>query len=215
MNYENYYEDVENSAPVIEEKMGAKICRRDAAIIYFDRLGEKRILDVGCGPGFDAAYFANNGCEVHACDISKRAIEYAKKHNPGPKYFVWDIQKGPCKEKFNGIYAFEVVEHIFDCDAFLKNISQSLKPNGIFVATVPNVLSLQNRIKTLFGMDDWFRDMYHVHFFSKNILKKTLKANGFEILCINGMGKISFLGPKFAGSLFVVAGKQELNKTKT
>lgn len=37
-----------------------------------------RALDLGTGPGHDAAYLANNGFEVHAIDISPKALTLAR-----------------------------------------------------------------------------------------------------------------------------------------
>ncbi len=38
-----------------------------------------RLLDIGCGEGRNAVFFARNGYEVHAFDISQRGIEKTKR----------------------------------------------------------------------------------------------------------------------------------------
>src|SRR3989338_5033545 len=40
------------------------------------------VLDLGCGPGFFAREFRNQGAKVIGVDISKKLIESAKKESP-------------------------------------------------------------------------------------------------------------------------------------
>jgi 2-polyprenyl-3-methyl-5-hydroxy-6-metoxy-1,4-benzoquinol methylase len=204
-HYDEYYSDVKKSAPFLEEMEGNKSYRRSVALQYFGKYNAKKILDVGCGPGFDSAYFLKKGFEVHACDVSKKAIDFAKKQNPGPRYFLWDMEKRPVKTKFDGMCAFEIIEHLYDYDVFLENLKKSLKSGGILVVTTPNVLAPRNRIKLLMGRDEWFKSKYHVHFFSPNMLKEALERSGFRVMSISATGKISFLGANFGGSLTAVA----------
>ena len=203
-----YYEDIEKSAPFQEEFKGNKTHRRKIAVKFFRKYGVKKILDVGCCLGFDAVYFMHEGFKVYACDVSQKAIEYAKEKNPGPVYFLCDLEKEKPQGKFDGIYSFEVIEHIVDYDVFLTNLYKSLKKGGILALSTPNVLAPRNRISLLLGKDWWFRTKYHLHFFSPSSLKETLERNGFEVLKIGGSGRISFLGPNFSGSLVAVAKKE-------
>lgn len=46
---------------------------------YFEKgLTPMRVLELGCGPGRNAIYMAQKGCNVDALDISKNALEWAK-----------------------------------------------------------------------------------------------------------------------------------------
>jgi SAM-dependent methyltransferase len=40
-----------------------------------DRAAKPRVLDLGCGAGRHAVFFASNGFETHACDISEEGIK--------------------------------------------------------------------------------------------------------------------------------------------
>ena len=44
-----------------------------------DKYSISRILELGCGQGRDAIFFANLGCNVTATDISENAINFVKK----------------------------------------------------------------------------------------------------------------------------------------
>lgn len=41
------------------------------------------VLDLGCGNGRHSAYFASLGCDVHALDVSTRALQLARAHMDG------------------------------------------------------------------------------------------------------------------------------------
>lgn len=46
----------------------------------FDRFAGKRVLDVGCGPGWLAVQYAKGGACVSAVDLTPRAVDLARDH---------------------------------------------------------------------------------------------------------------------------------------
>jgi 2-polyprenyl-3-methyl-5-hydroxy-6-metoxy-1,4-benzoquinol methylase len=42
------------------------------------RMKSGRVLDIGCGPGRNSIYFARQGCEVDAVDISRVSLDWAR-----------------------------------------------------------------------------------------------------------------------------------------
>ncbi|MBI2326268.1 methyltransferase domain-containing protein [Candidatus Collierbacteria bacterium] len=64
-----------------------------------------------------------------------------------------DLEK-PLKVKANTadlVIALEVIEHLFDTDLFLSEIHRILKPKGFLILSTPNLASLPNRFRLLFG----------------------------------------------------------------
>ncbi|HBY74423.1 TPA: hypothetical protein DEG21_00600 [Patescibacteria group bacterium] len=51
---------------------------------------------------------------------------------------------------FDAIFTGETLEHIYDINKTLSDIKFILKPNGIFIITIPNILSFRDRIRVLF-----------------------------------------------------------------
>ena len=75
------------------------------------------ILDVGCGSGRDANYFAKQDYNVTAIDASAELIQWAQRHHMSSK-IDWHhldfsgIEKQPWKNKFTGIWACASLLHV-------------------------------------------------------------------------------------------------------
>lgn len=52
-----------------------------------------QVLELGCGVGRDAAYFAQQGHDVRACDFSSAVIERNSREIEGVDFFVADISR--------------------------------------------------------------------------------------------------------------------------
>ncbi|NJL55262.1 class I SAM-dependent methyltransferase [bacterium] len=108
--------------------------------------GKESVAEIGCGDGFGARivrqevksltitdydpYFINRFSEI-ASDVW--SIE-AKVH---------DILEEPLSSKFDAVYSLDVLEHIPPEreESFIRNISSSLKPNGVMIAGIPSLES--------------------------------------------------------------------------
>ncbi|MSR80326.1 MAG: methyltransferase domain-containing protein, partial [Gemmataceae bacterium] len=53
--------------------------------------------------------------------------------------------------KFSAITMIMVLEHVFDVEHSVKEISRVLEPKGIAIIQVPNIAFLKRRIQLLFG----------------------------------------------------------------
>ncbi len=106
-----------------------------------------RILDIGCGGGLLAEPMARLGADVTAIDATAQAIEAAKRHLAMGQLVI-DYQCCTAEElaqeisgrveKFDLIYASEVIEHVTDRKLFTEAIASMLAPNGTVVITTIN-----------------------------------------------------------------------------
>ncbi len=75
-----------------------------------------RLLDVGCGEGKDAVFFAKNGYVVSAFDIAEAGIEKAKKlaaaHGVQVNFFTADLKGFRLVNDFDIIYSSGVLHYI-------------------------------------------------------------------------------------------------------
>jgi len=80
----------------------------------------------------------------------------------------------PLRSKcFNGVFAFDVLEHIENIDRVLQECRRILKEGGKMLILSPNTLG--------FGFYDSFADPTHIHHFTWYTIKKILLRNGFKI----------------------------------
>jgi len=100
-------------------------------------------LDIGCGAGWLSLELARNGMDVEGFEISSKRIAVAKKYlrnNPFKKgfgsinYQIEDINKIKLeKEKYQSVVIWDTLHHIPEIDRLMKEIYDSLKPNGYIV----------------------------------------------------------------------------------
>jgi ubiquinone/menaquinone biosynthesis C-methylase UbiE len=101
----------------------------------------KRVLDAGCGTGYGSAELAQSAAAVTGVDISASAIEYASASYPIPglRFLESSCTAIPMPaQSFDLVVAFEVIEHLADYRAFLKECARVLTPEGLFIVSSPN-----------------------------------------------------------------------------
>lgn len=115
---------------IIEEYMALALKR------YKKNQGKKvEILNIGAGTGGTIPVLESFGDVLNA-DVSEDAIEYLKQR--GYKADKVGTGKLPYKARsFDIVAAFDVLEHIDDDVAALKDWTRVLKPGGKIVLTVP------------------------------------------------------------------------------
>jgi len=98
----------------------------------------RKSLEVGCGFGAISNLLTERGFEAYASDVSPYAVEQAKKLSPAVRFFCFDVEKNiPLKEKFDFIFAVEVLGHLKNPQKAIRNMYQKLKHNGYLVCSTP------------------------------------------------------------------------------
>jgi SAM-dependent methyltransferase len=108
-------------------------------------LGEKSVLEIGCGRGGFASWLALQGGSVSAADFSETALRIAGEHFKSPRisWVQQDIQRLTFPEAtFDTVISCETVEHVPDPKIAVRELARVLKPGGILVLTCPNYLGL-------------------------------------------------------------------------
>ncbi|MCA9840381.1 MAG: class I SAM-dependent methyltransferase [Trueperaceae bacterium] len=118
----------------------------------------KRVLDLGCGPGFYAERLSKHGFEICGIDISPAATAYAKtqarKLESPPNYLHTDLLAGNYGNKFDAaLFIFGELNAFSPQDALtiLQHSYKALKSAGVLVLEVHTadfVKSLATSAKT-------------------------------------------------------------------
>lgn len=104
---------------------------------------DKRILDYGCGTGYNSYYISQRQSpnKVVGVDILDQCIEYCKKHYTSSKteYHVQDaLIYNPRLGLFDLVISCEVIEHIRDQNLFLTVLNKYLQADGFAFISTPN-----------------------------------------------------------------------------
>lgn len=137
------------------------------------------ILDVGCGTGLNASVLREMGHTVVGVDLSPVAIE--KFTALGFEGHVCDIVEGlPFDDdRFDLVYASEVIEHVNDTASFLAELTRVLSPGGRLVLSTPNSAFWPFRLVGLLGWTvSEIQHPGHVRFFSKRSLTRAMTEAG-------------------------------------
>ena len=149
---------------------------------------QKRVLDIGCYDGTIGSAILRNGNKVSGIDFSKEAVALARQK--GIDAYRVDIEEDtmPFEEhSFEVIVFAEIIEHVFDTDAFLGKIKKYLARDGKIILTTPNLATLGRRLMLLIGRNPLIEVSCHdgaaghIRYFVKESLSALLKAHGFEV----------------------------------
>ena len=98
----------------------------------------RKVLEVGCAIGSFSKLLSERGFDVVATDISEFIIEKASKLQKDVKFKILDIEKDvKVNEKYDYIFAFEVLEHLNNPQKALFNMKKLLKEGGVLVFSTP------------------------------------------------------------------------------
>ncbi len=107
---------------------------------YGDRK-DLTILDIGCGTGAMSQKLARWGSVISA-DFSPLALSYSRRRSLR-RLCVSDAMRLPFRDgSFDVIVALDILEHLPDDEAALREFYRVLKPGGRVIATVPAYQSL-------------------------------------------------------------------------
>jgi len=99
-----------------------------------------KVLDLGCGDGFDSDYFAQKGATVLGIDtISSRHWQQLKKRHPLLTFQVGNAEKLSLSSgSFNLVYAKDVAHHTQNPQKFFKEALRMTKRGGRLVVVEAN-----------------------------------------------------------------------------
>lgn len=184
-----------------------------------------KVLDFGCGSGDAVArYLAGDDLDYTGVDIHPPSLAYAREHFSGPTTRFLDHL--PAGETYDVIVYGDVLEHIDDPAALLREHVGLLAGDGVIVGSVPNGyggFENERRLDRLLRLSDIARGVVrglrrvrgrpaanptpnpvpfnegspHVVFFTRRSLCETLGAAGLEIV---HFAHGSFVGADLSGS---------------
>ena len=113
-----------------------------------------RVADIGAGNGYFSQALGETlrargldpGEHVAACDVVPEEFHYAPVRCApiGP-----DGRLPFADAAFDAVVSIEVVEHVEDQFAFLRELTRIARPGAVVIVTTPNTLNANSRVRTL------------------------------------------------------------------
>lgn len=115
--------------------------RRHESVLSFLRslvLDHPTILDVGCGPGWYTEKLAAFG-QTTGIDLSEEAISIAKSRFPHVTFLIGNFYEMSLPNAYyDVVVSQEVIDHVSDQNAFVKQAAYVLKPSGYLILSCAN-----------------------------------------------------------------------------
>ncbi|MCI2422368.1 class I SAM-dependent methyltransferase [Saccharopolyspora sp. K220] len=124
-----------------------------------NRFGAGReLLDVGCGTGRDARYWAGRGYRVTGLDCSPQMVAYAEERCPAANFVVADMRSFRLPGAFDVVTcldsAFLYCHTNDELDAFLQRCHDHLRTGGLLIAEMRNGAFFLGNTELLDGVQD-------------------------------------------------------------
>jgi len=171
-----------------------------------------RVLDLGCADGYLGAMLAARGYRVTGVE---RAGGVTADFPASIELVTADLDAGlpPLDGVFDYILCADILEHLKDPLALLRQMPQRLAPEGRLIASLPNSGNIYFRWQILLGRfpqhDKGLFDRTHLHFYPWDGWRDLLAAAEFRIESVRPTGiPVGLALPNLDGTLPVRAAER-------
>jgi 2-polyprenyl-3-methyl-5-hydroxy-6-metoxy-1,4-benzoquinol methylase len=135
-----------------------------------------RILDIGCSTGVFLAEAKRRGWrEVVGIEISPSAAAFARRLLGSEVHEVFLEAVNLPAENFDAVTGYEVIEHVPDPRAFVREVARVLRRSGTATFSTPNWDSIWERK----SRDTHRAPPFHLNYFTARTITKLLRDAGF------------------------------------
>jgi len=154
--------------------------------------GAPKVLDVGCGCGYFIDVALEHEIDAQGVEFSAEAISAASPR-ARPRIIQGNVNALDMGTmgRFDGVTAFDIIEHTEDPVAFLEAIAGVLKPGGALILTTPDTGHfLRSLMRSRWPM---LQPLQHTFLFSRRALHRALRAAGFSTISMRRAKKVMTL----------------------
>ena len=166
----------------------------------------RRVLEVGCGTGELLSFLRGRGFQVQGIEPAAEAAALARSGR-GLEVEARDLRGSlrawrsqGLERRFDAVILMNVLEHVTDPAAVLRDAAELIEPGGVVCIQVPNdFTSLQEAGRARLDLPPWWiAAPDHVHYFDYTSLASLLGSQGLEVVAQQG---------DFPMELFLLAGR--------
>ncbi|MFZ4506342.1 MAG: class I SAM-dependent methyltransferase [Fimbriimonas sp.] len=192
--------------PLHDVPLYYKGLRQEVRAFLPERFGT--LLDVGCGAGsFGLNLKSDFGAEVWGIEIVDEMAKLAAER-------LDHALSGDCMEliptlpegHFDVVTYTDVLEHLVRPDLALEATKRILKPEGVVVASLPNLRYWPAFKRLLLDADfpqedSGIFDRTHLRFFTEKSMRQLFEENGWEVIKMGGVNAYVSIGMRVANVL--------------
>jgi SAM-dependent methyltransferase len=165
--------------------------------------GALRVLDLGCGHGSNTQVLFGSRPEVRVVgmDLSSRAVVQFVRSTCSPAVRATGEGLPFPDAAFDLVVSDDVIEHLVDTDAYVREIKRVLRPGGHLTLSTPNLAAWFNRLALAAGVQPAFSEVSfervfgrpgdevvgHLRLFTTKALVEFLEYHGFEVVELVGV----------------------------
>jgi len=142
---------------------------------------DSNVLEVGASSGHFSYAIKDMVATRTVIELNLSDAEYIRQKQ-GISVYTTPIEETDIpKESFDGIFAFQMLEHVPNPRKFLTTLSEYIKPGGFIHVEVPNI---NDALLSAYKLNKGFADFYfrepHLYYFSVDTLKELFSQSGFD-----------------------------------
>jgi ADP-heptose:LPS heptosyltransferase/SAM-dependent methyltransferase len=140
----------------------------------------KNVLDIGCAVGAFLHVLDTHGINAVGTEVWDSKQLYRKSLSENI-YTLEQIESYTCAKYFDIITMFDVLEHVYDIDSFLKRIIKLLKSDGFLIIEIPNMGNEKVEITEKNAHHVKVEDFEHIWYFTEKSIKSLLESYDFKV----------------------------------
>jgi 2-polyprenyl-3-methyl-5-hydroxy-6-metoxy-1,4-benzoquinol methylase len=174
----------------------------------------KKFLEIGSGTGDVIKHIIEIDPNIEGFALEPNPAMWSNYDNSSVNLLKNQIEDDlDEKNKFNVIFAFEVLEHLLEPKLLLSKVRDLLLPKGRFVASTPNAASLEvnimkNHSNTL--------DIEHISILTPSSIHSLASQNNFKVIKIETPGKfdLQLMSEKYRGLILPLLSRSFTSKSQ-
>ncbi len=184
---EKYYSDEKPTfiAHAGEDQAWFELAQNDRLAIFEKLLGpgRRKLLDIGCGPGFFLKTAIARGWDGHGIEPSALAAAHARSLGASVTEGFFNGETAPGLGRFDVVNLTNVLEHVPDAGQTLARAVSLLESGGVLCVGVPNDFSLfQIAAKACAEVGEWWlAPPHHLNYFDFESLEGAVMRLGLQL----------------------------------